>query len=253
MQSLGIAVLYGGCQICDTDSNSDDPSGSDSTDAVWFSIDGLTRNPPEVEWSSRQTHGHVQQPPRKGHDIEPVGCDKGHNQHGSCVLYVFGGWNPRWPSGYTGHAAMQKLDISTWTWSQVPAGTELVRGDVRPSPSCPVILIRSAEEFCEGCFSVQVVQDSADQRWQVTLTAISTHKMLLSASYLSLPLVVPVAPRTIIDTRSFHRALRTAYAGAPRPLSLTCTTMDDAVLHTDDAVLGTGLDLVGHVQVTPSQ
>jgi hypothetical protein len=138
------------------------------------------------------------------------------------------------------------LDVSTWTWSQVPAGTELVRGDVNSLPACTVVLVCSHDRFCEGSFPMQVVQDSADERWQVTLTAISMHKLLLSASYLSLPLVVPVAPRTVIDSRSIHRALRTAYAGKPGPFLLTLN-------NTSDALVETGLDLVNHVQATPSQ
>ena len=94
---------------------------------------------PVVTWRTMATSGFAQMPPRKGHALAAVGCDARDNKPASgilaplasaepvdsdnaaratrtvdessdagadtarlapgCAVFVFGGWNPRWPEG----------------------------------------------------------------------------------------------------------------------------------------------------------
>jgi hypothetical protein len=146
LQGLQQAVIYGGCNICTGKDQQEDPSGSDSTQLLQLDLSTLTHviDEPSALWVADETHGFNALPPRKGHGLVAVGCDLQHNgqssiveaddqehdmeeEHASsCALYVFGGWNPRWPEGYTGNQALRKLSLETGSWSMVPTDSELV-------------------------------------------------------------------------------------------------------------------------------
>jgi hypothetical protein len=58
---------------------------------------------------------------------------------------------------------------------------------------------------------------SMSEQWQTTLTAISTTRLLLTASFLTEPRVIPLDPSKAIDCSELSQALRIAFAGVPPP------------------------------------
>jgi hypothetical protein len=133
--------------ICSGDTTTEDPSGSDSTDPLLLTLDGLdaTEVGLQGDWQVLQTRGYPQMPPRKGHAIMLLGCgsdapgpdianlmsglDDGSSTKtiSECAMYSFGGWNPRWSEGITGAQGLMKLSLDTKAWSMIPSDADLVR------------------------------------------------------------------------------------------------------------------------------
>jgi hypothetical protein len=131
VQTMYQAVLFGGCQICTGTSTTADPSTDDSADLWLLDFRSLTQTPIgshelSAHWLRQRTLGFPRMPPRKGFAAEVVGCDS-HNAHAACSLFVFGGWNPRWPADLKSTENVQKLDLDSMSWSIVPADDDLVR------------------------------------------------------------------------------------------------------------------------------
>jgi hypothetical protein len=131
MQTTQQAVLVGGCQICTGTSTRPDPSTSDSADLWTLDIRSLTQSALQsrnlsAHWTLQRTLGFPHMPPRKGFGVEAVGCSA-RDAQAICSLFIFGGWNPRWPADFSSTAHLQKLDVGSMTWSILPTDGDLVR------------------------------------------------------------------------------------------------------------------------------
>lgn len=125
--------------ICAADATqSEDPSGSDSTELLTLSLTGLLEGKDKVKasWATLDnTLGYPDLPPRKGHALAWAGCDTSNAAESvrrragtlsDCSMYSFGGWNPRWQEGSAATNRLVKFSLTSLIWSVIPSDTAAV-------------------------------------------------------------------------------------------------------------------------------
>lgn len=230
-------LLHGGCQICSGDSTVEDPSGSDTLDVLVLDISPILSSPQvpataTLRWFTRPTLGTPLMPARKGHAVITSGCSSRTEsasawETGSdagCIVLWFGGWNPRWPHGSSGHTAVHKLDVRLWAWSKLPNEGMRVCCCSTNHTRCNQLMVHNS--WCTHattvCPAQDVFQAAAARAEPSALCTIGPDHFLVNAPYIQGSLLASLPREHTADALSLPRLLPRTYSGAGSHVAADC-------------------------------